>query len=73
MCKIHIFLNYNPLKVYFLHSGFYLLISFPFLALLLTGDHLFVLYICESVSVLLYSFVCFRYHISLITQSIGLL
>ena len=47
--------------IYFMHGSLYILILYPILSLpifpLLSGNHQFVLYICESVSVLLYSFI----------------
>ena len=61
------------LLIYFTHSSLCLLIPYPLSCpprfLLPTGNHWLVLYVCDSVSVLLYSFICFiffRFHIQLI-------
>ena len=53
--------------IYLIPRSLYLLILYPYLAPhpfshpfpLPTGNHYFVLSICESVSILLYTFVCF--------------
>lgn len=53
--------QYVLVTIYFMHRSLYILIpfpsSFPPLFPLLSGNHQFVLCICESVSVLLYSFI----------------
>ena len=70
--------NISLLLIYFIHSSLYLLIPSPYLALpfsLPTGNYQFVCYICESVSDLLYSFICFIFqitHISDIKQYLSL-
>ena len=55
--------NISLLLTYFIHSSLYLLIPYPCLACpsfsLPVGIHSFVLCICESVSVLVYAFICF--------------
>ena len=56
--------------IYFIHSSLYLLIPYSYLALLPTGNHQFVLYTCESISVLLYSFIRFIFQTPHISDNI---
>ena len=61
-----------PVLLYVMHSGLSALIPYPYLApppfLLPTGNLQFILYICKSVSVWLYIFVCFIFQ-----QRVGVL
>ena len=65
--------QYILLLIYFIHNSVYLLISKAYLALLLflirTGDPS-CSHICESVSFLLYTYICFifRFHIQQSTE-----
>ena len=59
--------NILLLLIYFIHSSLYLFVPYPYFAPhsipLPTGNSQFVSCICESVSVLLYTFVCFIFQI----------
>ena len=72
------FHNISLLLINLIHSNLYLLISCIYLVPtpipFPTGNHYFVVYICEYISVLLYSFICFIFivHILAISCSIYL-
>jgi len=57
--------NRSLLLIYFIHSSLCLLIPYPLFHLSLPpfppSNHYFVLYILESISVLLYTFICFMF------------
>ena len=62
------------LKAYFIHNCLYLLITYPFIFsshfLFPTDKHKFVLYISESISLLLYSLIFYSFLISHISNII---
>ena len=66
-CTIHPYSLLSYLLLYYIYGSLYLLIPYSYLAPtffpLPTGNHQFALYICESVSVLYYSFLCFIFQI----------